>query len=130
MQFFNRSEQEIRSLKDWERLGKPAARHHWKPGRSAYELAADWIDGNAVERATKLLSLRPELANAELIEGIAEKKTRGDPETTICSSAPRQARVRSSSASRARPMSLLTIRSGDGGREPYGERRTAALGSG
>lgn len=80
MRFRSRQEdeKEIVSLADWERLGKPASRDHWREGRSAYELAADWIERDAVERVTGLLSLRPELAGLELIEGIAEQQTRFD----------------------------------------------------
>src|SRR4051794_28713783 len=78
MRFVDRHGAEILSFKDWKRLGKPAAEHHWVKGRSAYELAADWIDRGAPERVARLLSLRPELEGVELIEGIAEKKTQFD----------------------------------------------------
>jgi hypothetical protein len=78
MHVVNRTGTEIRSVCEWGTLAKPAAERHWVEGRSAYELAADWIDGDAAERAIELLSLRPELAGIVLIEGIAEKKTRFD----------------------------------------------------
>src|SRR5689334_5394001 len=78
MRFVGRHGEEIRSLDDWARLGKPAAEHHWVPGRSAYELAADWLCGDAREHVAALLSLRPEFAGLELDVGIAEQKTRFD----------------------------------------------------
>ena len=78
MRFVSRDGTEIRSLEEWRRLGGPAAEHHWKPGRSAYELAADWIECDADSRVIELLSARDELSGLELIEGIAEKKTQFD----------------------------------------------------
>lgn len=78
VRFYNRDGEEITSLDEWGRLGKPAADSHWKPGSSAYELAAQWIERDAEQRVTELLSLRRELAGVELLEGIAEKQTRFD----------------------------------------------------
>jgi hypothetical protein len=74
----NRDGLEIASLQAWGELGGPAAEHHWKENRSAYELARAWIEGDAVEGVTKLLALRPELSGLQLQEGVAEKKTRFD----------------------------------------------------
>jgi hypothetical protein len=68
---------DIGSLEDWRTLGKPAADHHWKPGRSAFELAVDWIDRDAVERVQRLLDAGG-LPDAVLVEGVAEKQTRFD----------------------------------------------------
>lgn len=81
MQFTNRRGVAIRSLDDWASLGKPASAEHWKCGRSAYELARDWIEGDAEAAVVSSLSVRPELTGIELIEGVAEKQTRfdGDP---------------------------------------------------
>lgn len=78
MQVVNRDGFPITSLDDWERLGKPAAPEHWKQGRSAYELAADWIEADAARDVADLLRVRPELADAVLVEGVAEKQTRFD----------------------------------------------------
>jgi hypothetical protein len=39
MKLVNRNEVPIGSLDDWARLAPPASANHWKPGRSAYELA-------------------------------------------------------------------------------------------
>jgi hypothetical protein len=80
MRFRDRHGKEIASLDDWARLGKPASADHWKPGRSAYELAADWIERDAREAVPTLLSMRPEFSGLHLIEGIAEKQTRFDQE--------------------------------------------------
>lgn len=65
----------------WKVHGKPASEGHWVPGRSAWELAADWIDRDAEQRVLELLGLRPELSGLELVEGVAEKKTQFDEST-------------------------------------------------
>lgn len=62
-------------MEEWKEIGKPAAESHWVRGRSAYELAADWIRGDAVDRTVELLRSRPEFEGLELIDGVAEKKT-------------------------------------------------------
>ena len=77
MRFANRHGLEIASLDAWHRLGKPAAEHHWKPGRSAYELAADWIERDAIAHVQRLLAAGG-LVDTELISAIAEKQTRFD----------------------------------------------------
>jgi hypothetical protein len=76
----NRDGAEISSLDDWATLGKPASSDHWKPGRSAYELARDWTEGNAASAVVSLLSARSELAGIELLTGVAEKRTQFDDE--------------------------------------------------
>jgi hypothetical protein len=81
MRFSDRHGVEIASLEDWARLGKPASTDHWKRGRSAYELAADWIEQDACDAVAALLSLRPEFSGLQLLEGIAEKQTRFDQDT-------------------------------------------------
>jgi uncharacterized protein DUF6946 len=78
MDFENREGRPIRALDDWEHLGKPASSDHWKPGRSAYELARDWIDGDAADAVTALLSHRLEFSGIALIEAVAEKRTQFD----------------------------------------------------
>ncbi len=65
----------IDSLEAWKIKGKPASESHWVVGRSAYELASAWIEGDAQEVATQLLEIRPELAGLRLDAGVAEKKT-------------------------------------------------------
>src|SRR5882672_8081570 len=81
MELTNRSGASIRSLDDWATLGKPASEDHWKPGRSAYELARDWIEDDAEAAVVSVLSARPELAGIELIGGVAEKRTQFDDES-------------------------------------------------
>ncbi len=78
MEFTNRKGVAIKSLDDWASLGKPASPKHWKPGRSAFELARDWIEGDAEAAVVSSLSARPELAGIELLEGVAEKQTQFD----------------------------------------------------
>lgn len=78
MRFLSRHDESIETLEQWKVRGAPAGATHWKAGRSACELARDWVEGDAVERVTSLLSLRPELAGLTLDTGVAEKKTRFD----------------------------------------------------
>jgi len=78
MDFFNYKGEPIPDFLAWERLAPPAAPHHWVEGRSAYEVARDWIDGDAGARLTALLKLRPELFGIELQRAIVEKRTRFD----------------------------------------------------
>ena len=78
MQVVNRKDEPIHSLEEWKTRGKPASDKHWSEGRSAYELAADWIEGDAPTRVKELLGLREDLADVELLKGIAEKQTRFD----------------------------------------------------
>ena len=77
VRFTNRDDQTISSLNDWRDLGKPAADRHWKPGRSAYELSAAWIERDAQERVLSLLAVGG-LGDVELVEAITEKRTRFD----------------------------------------------------
>jgi hypothetical protein len=74
----NRKGLAIASLEDWASFGKPASGDHWKPGRSAYELARDWTEADAADAVVALLSLRPEFAEIELLDGVAEKRTQFD----------------------------------------------------
>jgi hypothetical protein len=57
VRILSRNGDPITSLLDWEKLGKPASEHHWVEGRSAYELARDWIEQGAADRVTRLLAL-------------------------------------------------------------------------
>jgi|1186.fasta_scaffold06655_2 hypothetical protein len=78
MEFFNNRGRVLRTLVDWQCLAPPAAKHHWAVGRSAMELARDWLEGDAAARTAALLRTRPELAGLTLRDGIAEKLTRFD----------------------------------------------------
>jgi hypothetical protein len=60
----NRKDLAITSLDDWASLGKSASVNHWKPGRSAYELARDWTEDDAADAVVALLSARPEFAGS------------------------------------------------------------------
>ena len=77
MKFVNRHARPIRSLTGWGRVAPPASKKHWKPGRSAYELAAAWI-GEAEPEAVALLNKRRELRPVTLDTGVAEKRTAFD----------------------------------------------------
>jgi hypothetical protein len=74
----NRKGLTIDSLDGWASLGTPASVEHWKQGRSAYELARDWIDGDAATAVVSLLSTQSEFTGLELIDGVAEKRTQFD----------------------------------------------------
>ena len=78
MQLTSRNGVAITSLADWSTLGKPAATEHWKPGRSAYELARDWTEDDAAHAVIDLLSARPEFAGVEIVDGVVEKRTQFD----------------------------------------------------
>lgn len=71
MQITNRDGVPINSLEDWKQHGAPVSEGHWKPGRSAYELAQDWIEGTAQQDVVALLSHRPELAGLALTQGVS-----------------------------------------------------------
>src|SRR4051794_34661925 len=66
----------IESVDDWGTLAAPASKHHWRPYRSAYELAHAWTEGDARERVRALLA--PALPGLTLERGIAERKTQFD----------------------------------------------------
>lgn len=63
---------------EWQKYGGPASDKHWVRGRSAWELASDWIERNAADRVIQLLTLRPELAGLTFTKAIAEKQTHFD----------------------------------------------------
>lgn len=67
----------ITTLDEWEQFGGPSSAGHWVPGRSAFELAADWL-GDAPERVQALLALRSEFTGLQLELGVAERKTQFD----------------------------------------------------
>ena len=71
----------ITSLVEWEELGGPVSRDQWKPGRSAYELAADWIDRDAAGEVAGLLHRIEAFDGIQLIDGVAEKQTQFDENT-------------------------------------------------
>ena len=78
LRFENNEGEQITSFEEWRDLAPPAGAHHWVDGRSAAELARDWIEGDAASRVSSLLDTRPELAGAVLREAVAEKKTHFD----------------------------------------------------
>jgi len=65
----------IHTIDDWQQHGGPASPKHWKPGRSAYELAADCLERDAEGRLVKLISLLDEVDELQLLDAVAEKKT-------------------------------------------------------
>src|SRR4051812_37532903 len=73
MQFFTSDGRPIRTLAEWPRRAR-----HWALGRSAMELARDWLEGDAAERVRTLLERRSELADLTLQTGVVEKLTRFD----------------------------------------------------
>jgi hypothetical protein len=74
----NRDGLAIMSLDEWAQLGKPASADHWKAGRSAYELARDWTEGDAATARLSSLSVCPAFAGVELLDGVVEKRTQFD----------------------------------------------------
>ena len=60
---------------DWRRLAPPAAPHHWREYRSAYELAHAWTRGDGAERLAAMLGMREGLAGIQLERGIAERRS-------------------------------------------------------
>jgi hypothetical protein len=71
MRIYGRKDEPIKSLKDWEKFGKPASSSHWSCGRSAYELAAHWIERDAEAQVVALLQTRSELSAVLLNKGVA-----------------------------------------------------------
>jgi hypothetical protein len=71
----------ITSLVEWEQRGGPVSPDQWKAGRSAYELAADWIDRDADRRVSDLLHTIDAFDGIQLIDGVAEKETQFDDNT-------------------------------------------------
>lgn len=78
MRFVSRHDEPITTLEEWRTLGKPAADHHWQQGRSARELAEDWLQRDAAARVVSLLELQEAFGGITLIEGVAEKQTQFD----------------------------------------------------
>src|SRR3954469_24472266 len=91
MEIFTNRGRRLRTVVDWHCLAPPAAKHHWAVGRSAMELARDWLEGDAAARTAALLRTPPQLPGANpragvraeltgltLRDGIAEKLTRFD----------------------------------------------------
>jgi hypothetical protein len=79
---FNKKGSEITSVENWLELAPPVRKEfHWKPGRSAYELANAWIGEERVKALTILqdiLNSSENLQNIELIEAFAEWETKLD----------------------------------------------------
>ncbi|MFN2469446.1 MAG: hypothetical protein ABR583_00310 [Gaiellaceae bacterium] len=77
MQFFNASGK-IHDCNEWLRLAPPAAAHHIAAGRSAVEMCRAWMEGDAVNRVTALLSRDAGYGDVTLERGMVEKPTRFD----------------------------------------------------
>ena len=69
---------QLKTLEDWRQHAPPISDDRWVDGRSAKELARDWLEGDAVERVVALLARHQTLTGLELERGIAEKETRFD----------------------------------------------------
>lgn len=78
MKILSPSGQPITSLADWETLGGPVSPDQWVPGRSAYELAAHWIERDAERHVRGLLTLVDDFVGLTFTEGVAEKETQFD----------------------------------------------------
>lgn len=78
MHITGRKSQAITSVDAWQQHGGPMSVEHWKKGRSAYELAADFIEHDAAVRLIELVSLLDEVEGLTLTSGVAEKKTHFD----------------------------------------------------
>jgi hypothetical protein len=78
MRITNRRGEVIGSVEEWGRLAAPASYKHWKPDRSAYELASAWSVGEGLAATQRVLSRCPALAGVEPQAAIAEAQTRFD----------------------------------------------------
>jgi hypothetical protein len=78
MQFFNASGQEIHDRDEWMRLAPPTAAYHVAGGRSAVEMCRAWMEGDAVDRVTTLLSRHTRYNSVTLERGIVERLTQFD----------------------------------------------------
>jgi len=74
----NRRGAPIRSVKEWRELAKPAARSHWKDGRSAKELAKAWVSGTGQRALRRLLDRREETAGLTIDTAVAEAQVAFD----------------------------------------------------
>jgi hypothetical protein len=74
----NRKGDEIRDLEAWEALAGPASYKHWKPLRSAYELARAWIEGGGPVVVGDALSGCAGLDGFVAQRAVAEAQTRFD----------------------------------------------------
>jgi hypothetical protein len=76
MTIANRHGVAIGSIEEWETLAAPASYKHWKPDRSAYELARAWLDGEGLAAVQRVLrNCVPALRPREIV---AEAQTRFD----------------------------------------------------
>ena len=68
----NRHGRPILSVDEWGEYAGPASRVHWKDGRSAKELAKAWISGAGQAALIGLFDTRPETANLQISDAVAE----------------------------------------------------------
>jgi hypothetical protein len=78
MEITGRHGEAIKSVDDWQKHGGPASATHWKPGRSAFELASDFIERDGEVRLAELVALLDEVGELALTGAVAEKKTHFD----------------------------------------------------
>jgi hypothetical protein len=78
MEFLSNDGRRLATLADWRDHGGPVSAKQWAEGRSARELAHAWIESDAAEQVTSLLTTVPAFAGLVLDRGIAEKQTRFD----------------------------------------------------
>src|SRR4051794_22156244 len=74
----NRRGEAIRDLDAWGELAGPASYKHWKPLRSAYELARAWVDGDGAAAVRRALDANPDLTGFVPESAVAEAQTRFD----------------------------------------------------
>src|SRR5258708_2494648 len=75
MDFVSDSGRPLETLADWRDHAGGVSPKAWAEGRSARELATDWLEGDAADRAAALLETVPEVAGLVLERGVAEKVT-------------------------------------------------------
>src|SRR3954466_15157439 len=65
MRITNRRGEVIGSVEEWGRLAAPASYKHWKPDRSAYELASAWSVGEGLAPTPRGPSTFPAFGRGE-----------------------------------------------------------------
>ena len=75
---FSNDGRRIETVEDWRDRGDPARGREWAEGRSARELARAWVERDAANRVSALLTSLPAFAGLVLDRGVTEKPTRFD----------------------------------------------------
>jgi hypothetical protein len=68
----NRHGAKIGTVEEWGQLAAPAAKEHWKDGRSAKELAKSWISGVGSQSLGELFDSLERTRDLQIANGIAE----------------------------------------------------------